>query len=312
MLGQVVTTWSDPAIRSFYYIVFATLAFVAAGLGAMSLFPATRDKARPMWVPYAAWFIMAPVMMVAVLLGKEVFTLVALALSLVATTEFARATGAHRNWPFMAAIYVADLALFAVGYLGLYSVYVSLPIFFTLIILVVPVLEDRYEGMLQQIALSVLMLLYLGWFPGHLALMERFGRWYVYVAFLVVGTVLNDASAFVIGKLIGKRKVIPTISPNKTVGGLFGALVVDIVFVWASRGALPGFTPLMLVLSVLIFWVGGTMGDLVASVSKRDIGIKDFGKWIPGHGGLLDRMDSLMLTGPLMYHLLHNFLRVHG
>jgi hypothetical protein len=100
-----------------------------------------------MWVPYSAWFVMAPVMMIAVLLGKEVFTLVALTLSLVATTEFARATGAHRNWPFMGAIYTADLALFTVAYLGQYAIYVSLPIFFTLIILVVPEVLGEVDAM---------------------------------------------------------------------------------------------------------------------------------------------------------------------
>lgn len=301
--------WSDVHYRSFLYAVTGVLGFVGVALMILAVARRSNRSIKDILVPYLAWYVMAPVMFLAVGSGRTVFTIAVGLLSVALVTEFARATGLHRSWPFMAVIYIAIIAIFSAARADMYTVFASLPVFFIVIILVIPLAMNQYEGMLQRIALSVLALTYLGWFPGHLALFARFEHWLAYVPFLFIGTVLNDASAFLTGKLLGKHKLIPAISQGKTVEGLIGSLAVVSLYVWSVRNWLPGFTTELLVLSVAVFWIGGSIGDLVASVFKRDIGIKDFGRWIPGHGGLLDRFDSLMLTAPLLYHLLHNLLR---
>lgn len=90
-------------------------------------------------------------------------------------------------------------------------------------------------------------------------------------------------------------------------GGSLGALTVSMVLPWLMWFSFPHFGPLQLVLTGLIVGVGGQLGDLAISVIKRDIGVKDMGVLIPGHGGLLDRIDSLIFAGPLFFHMVRWF-----
>ena len=124
--------------------------------------------------------------------------------------------------------------------------------------------------------------------------------------FLIFITQINDVMQFIWGKLIGKHKILPKISPNKTWGGFIGGLTSS-VFI----GYLMSFlTPLndwqVIVVSFFIAGVG-FVGDVVVSAIKRDMGVKDMGQAIPGHGGVLDRIDSLALTTPIFFHLVYFF-----
>jgi len=124
--------------------------------------------------------------------------------------------------------------------------------------------------------------------------------------FLIFITQINDVMQFIWGKLIGKHKILPKISPNKTWGGFIGGLISS-VFI----GYLMSFlTPLnhwqVIVVSFFIAGVG-FVGDVVVSAIKRDMGVKDMGQTITGHGGVLDRIDSLALTTPIFFHLVYFF-----
>ena len=124
--------------------------------------------------------------------------------------------------------------------------------------------------------------------------------------FLIFITQINDVMQFIWGKIIGKHKILPKISPNKTWGGFIGGLISS-VFI----GYLMSFlTPLndwqVIVVSFFISGVG-FVGDVVVSAIKRDMGVKDMGQTIPGHGGVLDRIDSLALTTPIFFHLVYFF-----
>ena len=109
--------------------------------------------------------------------------------------------------------------------------------------------------------------------------------------------------AFAFGKLFGKHPLRSNISPKKTLEGAAGALAFSLALPWALRFSFPHFGPAQLFLTGLIVAVGGQLGDLSISVIKRDIGVKDMGAAIPGHGGVLDRIDSLIYTAPLFLHM---------
>lgn len=116
-----------------------------------------------------------------------------------------------------------------------------------------------------------------------------------------------DTCAYCVGKLIGKRKVFPVLSPKKTlagcIGGVMGAALIGIIYV-ACLGVR---SPKQFGLIGLICALGGVasmVGDLAASAIKRNRNIKDFGKLIPGHGGIMDRFDSVIVTAPLTYFLI--------
>lgn len=122
--------------------------------------------------------------------------------------------------------------------------------------------------------------------------------------YLFIVTALNDIAQFVAGKLFGSRRIAPTISPNKTWQGLAGGLVVSQLVTLALGSYLGLGAPGVMAGYALLLSVGGFLGDLLFSAAKRYLGIKDFSQLIPGHGGILDRIDSLVVTAPLLYILL--------
>lgn len=127
------------------------------------------------------------------------------------------------------------------------------------------------------------------------------------VLFLVGLTEFNDIAQYLWGKSIGRIKVMPKVSPNKTLAGLVGGVATTTLMA-AVLG--PVMTPLSLPLSLLagfIIGLSGFCGDVVMSAIKRDIGVKDSGTLLPGHGGILDRLDSLIFTAPVFFHFIRYF-----
>jgi phosphatidate cytidylyltransferase len=125
--------------------------------------------------------------------------------------------------------------------------------------------------------------------------------------FVVLLTELNDVAQYICGRTFGRRKVIESVSPKKTVEGLVGGVLVTTVIAFFLA---PYLTPLTRGDSIavgLMIGFGGFIGDVTISAVKRDIGVKDSGSMIPGHGGILDRIDSLLFTGPLFFHFMAYF-----
>ncbi|MGI9332185.1 MAG: phosphatidate cytidylyltransferase [Gammaproteobacteria bacterium] len=120
--------------------------------------------------------------------------------------------------------------------------------------------------------------------------------------YLVLLTQLNDVAQFIWGKTVGRRKVIPRVSPGKTVGGLLGGVLTTTVLGVLLAPLLTPLPPHHALFAGLIIGLGGFVGDVTVSAVKRDLGIKDFGALLPGHGGILDRVDSLTYTAPLFFH----------
>lgn len=127
-----------------------------------------------------------------------------------------------------------------------------------------------------------------------------------WVFYLFVLTALNDIGQFVSGTLFGRHRIAPTISPNKTWQGLAGGIAISQCVSLALGGYLALATAGTLMLYALLLSLAGFMGDLAFSAAKRRLAIKDFSSLIPGHGGILDRVDSLVFTAPLLYCLLRS------
>jgi phosphatidate cytidylyltransferase len=133
------------------------------------------------------------------------------------------------------------------------------------------------------------------------------GQWLV--LFPVIVTMLTDSGAYFVGVSMGKHKAFPTISPNKTVEGCIGGLIVGTAGVFAYGLIISHFTEVTVSIPALLTvgLVGSVItevGDLAFSLLKRKLGIKDYGNLIPGHGGMLDRFDSMIFSAPTVYTLL--------
>ena len=127
------------------------------------------------------------------------------------------------------------------------------------------------------------------------------------VLYLVCLTELNDVAQYVWEKTLGRRKVVPKVSPNKSWEGLIGGVATTIILAYLLA---PILTPLDWSDSIFaggIIGLGGFLGDVTISALKRDIGIKDTGAMLPGHGGILDRVDSLTFTAPVFLHFIRYF-----
>ena len=299
----------DPAYCRFVVLGLSILAAASALL--LILRGSSRREATGVqhaWVATRAWFVMLPAILLTIGLGPGVFIVAVCAVSLGCVKEFARATGLYQDWLFVGTVYAGIVALFWSAWLAWYGLFVALPVFGITTIFLLPSLRNRYEGMIQRVGLSTIAFIYLGWFLAHLAYLANSPSGYGYLVFLVLGVELSDAAGFTFGKFFGRHPLISEISPRKTQEGAFGSLLVTTVYVLGVRHWLHGFGTRELGFSILIIWLGGLFGDLVISFVKRDLGIKDMGTLIPGHGGLLDRFDSLVFTSPLFFHMVNHYI----
>ena len=253
-----------------------------------------------------AWAGMAPLILAPVLLGAAWHVAAVALVSLVGYAEYARATGLFRE---KLTSLVVGAGILAVGFAALdhwYALFVALFPLGVCLIAATAILPDRPQGYVQRVALGVLAFMLFGAGLGHLSYMGNDANYRPMVLLLLLGAQMNDVFAFCAGKALGRRKLAPATSPNKTVAGALGALVLTTTLVVlvgreVFRGTpLGGGAPLV-GLGVLLS-VAGQLGDLTLSSIKRDLGIKDMGSLIPGHGGVLDRANSLLLSAPAVFH----------
>lgn len=146
-------------------------------------------------------------------------------------------------------------------------------------------------------------ILYIGYTLGHVLWLKAQHDGPMLIFFLMLVTWASDAAAYYVGKTWGSRPLAPSLSPNKTVEGFVGGLVAAPLIAWLSHlWFLPAVTPVDCLILGMLFTVLGLLGDLSESALKRYAGVKDSGSLIPGHGGMLDRVDSLLLNAPVFYY----------
>ncbi len=144
---------------------------------------------------------------------------------------------------------------------------------------------------------------------------EKFGRFLI--IFLIVTTWSADVGAYFVGRKFGRHKLAPTLSPGKSYEGFFGGIGFSVIvagllkLLWPQIGQL--FTWYEVLFLAVLFSTVGVLGDLVESAMKREAGVKDSGRNVTGHGGMLDIIDSLLFTAPLFYlHLVYFYKFLHG
>ena len=309
---------ASPVFRLYALIALGVLG--GAGVILASLRLALRKDLGKVVTIYRSWLVMAPLMLGCVFLGRIPFVLAVTALSLLAFKEFARATGLYNVWWMTGIGYACILSVGTSSILhdpgqgtpGWLGFFLSSPVYAIAAILLVPILRNRVQGQLQALSLTIVGFIYIGWMFGHLGFLANAGgeRAYGYILYLLFAVELNDVAAFTFGKAFGRHPLRSSISPKKTWEGALGALAVSMALPWLLHGTFPHFEAIHLLWTGAIVGIGGQLGDLSISVIKRDVGIKDMGATIPGHGGVLDRIDSLVYTAPLFFHMVNYFFHV--
>ncbi|WP_307190177.1 phosphatidate cytidylyltransferase [Geomicrobium sp. JCM 19039] len=190
---------------------------------------------------------------------------------------------------------------------GMFIIFI--PIYMFLFLPIIMVLIGKTSGFLKSIGSihwgMMLMVFGLSHLAYFLAVPGAGGA--AMIVFVVVLTQLNDVSQFLFGKAFGKRKIVPAVSPNKTWAGFLGGVFVTTGLALLLFPLLTPYTWPFALFAGLIISIFGFIGDVNVSALKRDLGVKDSGQALPGHGGILDRIDSLTYTAPLVFHFTSYF-----
>jgi phosphatidate cytidylyltransferase len=286
---------SDPIFRSYVAIVVAVL--VIAGIVLLLLQFVFRIVLGGVWKTFRSWLWMAPLTAIFVFAGRVPFIVGATAVALLAVREFLRVSELAADRLMSGAVYFGIILSGVAASFGRdLAAVLALTIVF---LLLVPVLRNRVEGQVRKISLGILASVLLGWMWGQLGLLANSPNPYGYLCFVIFATEVTDVAAFIFGKIFGRCLLRSEISPRKTWEGTLGALLVAMALPWLLRFSFPFFGAGQLLLTGLIVGLGGPLGDLSLSVLKRDFGTKDWSASIPGHGGVLDRIDSLIFVAPL-------------
>ncbi len=182
------------------------------------------------------------------------------------------------------------------GYLFLGYVFLILGSFLVYYTVELRVKNEKLEFLPKHINRSFwffVFILYIGAGLSSFAYIKHLGNSLLF--WVIGGTIISDVFAYIVGSLIGGKKLMPKVSPGKTISGLIGATIACIVFTFSYSFFLKHYTVSLFIMSVLFAPVAHA-GDLLQSAFKRFAGVKDMGKLIPGHGGILDRIDALLLV----------------
>ena len=217
--------------------------------------------------------------------------------------EFYRLCFSDRSHSWLIGI---GLTGFAALILGTHWPGIIVPILLATLVSVisVPLLSrSPLEQSLRDGAMTLFGVLYLGLTLGPLSMTRLLpqGEWLIF--FLLLVTWAADTGAYYVGTLFGRHRLAPTISPKKTVEGLVGGLIGAIMVAYAARWwFLPELSGLDCLVLATLLTITGLWGDLTESAMKRSVGMKDSGGILPGHGGMLDRLDSLLFSAPAFYY----------
>jgi len=272
----------------------------------------TADKRKELWDRYRSWIWLVLLMLIPILAGAFWTILAVATLSFLCYREYARITGLFRERTISLIVVIGILFLTFAELDNWYRLFVALFPLTVALIAIGGLIADQPKGYIQRVGLGVLGFALFGSALGNLGYMANDWNYRPILLLILCSVELNDIFAYICGHLFGHRKFVPNTSPNKTVGGALGALVlttplVAVIahFIWRDTAL---DSAIRLIGLGIIISVVGQFGDLMLSSIKRDLGLKDTAKLIPGHGGLLDRFDSLILVAPAVFHYVNYFV----
>ena len=247
---------------------------------------------------------------IALILLAIIFTSMALlpvAFALVVALAFAisihelvvayRGSGIYPPGPLMI---ISGLSLYLIAWWrGDNGLFVALPV--VAIINLIWLLKKGPSEYASRASASILTLLYLGLLPSFIFLLARDSDGFALISILVILVGVNDTFAYIAGVLLGKHKMAPRLSPKKSWEGFFGGLVATVIALSVAFHYLLERSWWIGALMGLVGVIAATFGDLIESALKRDFGIKDMSSFLPGHGGMLDRLDSATFTAPALW-----------
>ncbi len=245
----------------------------------------------------------APIILLLLYLGRIPFGFLVILLSLIGMIEFYAPWPNKNTFPTPWIGIIGGLSFPVLALMGYTKFFGQVLVLLVLVSFLWQIFKTKRSRVGVDVSLTVLGAIYVGLFPSYLILLRDISHGWILVLLTILAVWVCDIFSYLIGSLIGKRKLAPDISPNKTVAGSVAGLLASVSLL-AGVYFLPWFSLTERLLLGLLIGVFSQVGDLTASILKREVGIKDFGRIIPGHGGVLDRFDGLFFVAPIVFYYL--------
>ena len=271
-------------------------------------------RRKELWFRWRSALIFVPVLVIPILAGAAWTILGVGLLSLLCYREYSRATGLFREKAISLTIVLGIMLVTFATLDNWYRLFMALTPLTIVMILTVALFADRPKGYIQRTALGALGFVLFGHGLGHLGHLANDVNYRPLILMVLVSAEMNDLFARQTGRALGRIPLLPNTTPRQTVAGALGGLVLTTLLVMLMGQSVFQGTPLanwhhLVVLGILISVVG-QLGDLMFASIKRDLGIKDFDVTVPGHGGLLDRFDSIVPIAAVVFHYVNYFQTV--
>ena len=292
--------WQEPAFGYVIALITLLLVLTAAGLALVTARGRGGTSSRTLWARWLTWSVLAPVFAITVFAGLLPVAVLMAVFALEGTREWGALLDLPRPHRAVLAVYsglAMGLALF-----GAAALLAIIPLLL-LAAMLQPVLRADTQRGMRDLAFGALGFAYLPLLLSFGVLMVRDIPDGAALLFMTgAAASASDIGAYIVGKTIGRRRLAPKLSPNKTVGGTLGNVLGALLAIILLLPTLPDAVPLAVLWLAVVVAVGAVWGDLFSSALKRETGVKDAGRWLPGFGGLLDRIDSFILAVPLVYY----------
>ena len=266
-----------------------------------------------------AWWVMVAIMAIAFLAGTAGVVILFAICSFAALREFLPLTNtaAADHWALAAAVFIVlplQYLSVGMGWYGFYSIFI--PVYAFLLMPILSTLRGQSENFLIRVSEAQWALMIAVFCVSHVPALLSLnipgyeGKNLFLIFFLIVVVQSSDVLQYVWGKLMGRRKIAPTLSPSKTLEGLVGG-VISASLMGAALFWITPFSVLQAFALSLVITLMGFFGGLVMSAIKRDRGVKDWGHLIAGHGGFIDRLDSVIFSAPIFFHIVRFYWDLH-
>jgi phosphatidate cytidylyltransferase len=303
----------SPNVQFALAAVFALLAVATVAAVGMAQAQPARDFSE-LKLRFKTWWLIVLVFCLAIASNRTVALLVLGFVSFLALKEFLSLAPTRRAdrhvllWAYLAI--PIQLLWVGMGWYGLFIIFI--PVHMFLLLPLVMVLIGEIEGFLRVAGTLHWGLMTTVFSLSHTAYLLALpdapnpaGGGPALLFFLLFLTEFNDIAQAVAGRCFGRHKVTPKVSPKKTVEGLIAGVVLTSALAWALAPYLTPLTGVEALAVGALIGLAGFIGDVTVSAVKRDIGIRESGTLLPGHGGILDRLDSLTYTAPVFFHALY-------
>jgi phosphatidate cytidylyltransferase len=293
--------WNEPLYRETVVLILGFLAVIGVALFFV------RNKSthtQASWASIKSWLFAAPILLIFCGLPSPWPLVVLTVVAMMGAKIFYQMMGMYHRSNFVWATYIGLVSLAFAIHFEMREVYNLAPMIFLGAICLIPILRNSAKQMIQYLALALMCFSFLGWAFMHLGWIWQLEQGPYMVIYLLLLTEVCDNLYLTLSRHFGRVKLFSRISPKRNLEAGLIAFALTLVLAWSLRHLLPIRTEIFWISSGLVAALGGSLGDLVLSVIRRDLGIRDVGPFIIGRGDLLTIMDRMIFVAPIFYYVM--------